>query len=125
MEESITLSTGRICTLANPRLPLLPHYHVLSFPNEQGQPAREEAEEMLLIATRKGRDLARRLYADDECFSLIFNGLRTRRRPWLHVHILPCQSPTAKRVAFLAFYLKRLLGTWPLRLFAARPRESC
>lgn len=125
MEESITLSTGRICTLANPQLPLLPHYHVLSFPNEQGQPAREEAEEMFLIATRKGRDLARRLYADDECFSLIFNGRRTRRRPWLHVHILPSRSPTAKRLAFLAFYLKSLLRRWPLRLLVESSRKTC
>ena len=115
MNESITLSTGRRCTLTDPPVPFLTHYHVLSFPAEQGQPSPQEAEEMVLIAARKARDLGRRYYADEECFSLIFNGMRTRRRPWLHVHILPTPNPAAKRLAFLAFHLKHLLGWWPFR----------
>ena len=85
MHETITLSSGRKCTLQNPALPFLEHYHVLSFPSHQGQPTREEADEIILIATRKARDLGKRCYSDEECFSLIFNGKRTRRKPWLHV----------------------------------------
>lgn len=122
MNESITLSTGRRCTLENPALPFLDHYHVLSFPSEQGQPSPEETEEIVLIATRKARDLGRRYYADEECFSLIFNGMRTRRKPWLHVHILPTRTPTAKRLAFLALDLKHLLRWWPLRRLAIASR---
>ncbi len=124
MRETITLSTGRVCTLENPGLPLLAHYHVLAFPAGQGQPSLEEADEIVLIATRTARDLGRRYYADEECFSLIFNGGRTRRKPWLHVHILPAGSPTAKRFAFLAFYLKRLLRRLPARLVRAGQRRS-
>ena len=113
MRESILLSSGRTCLLQNPALPFLGRYHVLSFPSEQGQPSRAEADEMILIAARKARDLARAYYGDDECFSLIYSGARTRRRPWLHVHILPSRSPWAKRLAFLAFHLKRVLGRLP------------
>ena len=115
MHETITLSSGRKCTLQNPALPFLEHYHVLSFPSHQGQPTREEADEIMLIATRKARDLGKRYYSDEECFSLIFNGKRTRRKPWLRVHILPTKNPTAKRLAFLAFYLKHILRRWPFR----------
>ena len=113
MRESIPLSTGRTCLLQNPGLPFLDHYHVLSFPVEQGEPTRLESDEMILIATHMARYLGRRYYGDDECFSLIYNGRRTTRRPWLHIHILPSRSPTAKRFAFLAFYLKRLLRRLP------------
>lgn len=54
MKESITLSTGRVCKLQNPPLPFLAHYHVLSFPADQGQPSREEADEIILIAVLTG-----------------------------------------------------------------------
>lgn len=118
MRESITLSSGRKCTLQNAALPFLAHYHVLSFPADQGQPSREEADEIVLIAMQKARDLGLRYYADEECFSLIFNGRRTRRRQWLHIHILPTQDPTAKRLAFLAFFLKHVLRRWPFRHLA-------
>lgn len=67
------------CTLQNPALPFLAHYHVLSFPSDQERPSREEADEIILIATQKARDLGLRYYADEECFSLIFNGKRTPR----------------------------------------------
>jgi hypothetical protein len=113
MRESITLSTGRTCRLENPGLPFLAHYHVLTFPSEQGQPSHAEAEEMMMIATRKARDLGLEYFGDDECFSLIYNGRRTRRRPWLHIHILPSRSLATKRLAFLAFQLKHLLRRLP------------
>jgi hypothetical protein len=113
MRESITLSSGRSCLLQNPALPFLVHYHVLSFPVEQGPPSQTEADEMILIATRKARDLGRMVYGDGECFSLIYNAGRTRRRPWPHVHILPSPSPAAKRLVFLAFHLKHLLRRLP------------
>ena len=113
MRESITLSTGRTCLLENPAVPFLGHYHVLTFPAEQGQPSHAETDEMMRIATRVARDIARHSYGDDECFSLIYNGGRTRRRPWPHIHILPSRNLSAKRVAFLAFQLKRWLRRLP------------
>jgi hypothetical protein len=54
MHESITLSTGRVCTLENPALPFLAHYHVLSFPADQGQPSREEAVHDVIYDTHRG-----------------------------------------------------------------------
>lgn len=109
MAEAFRLSTGRICVLQNPSLPFLEHYHVLAFPREQGSPSQAEVEEVLLLATRKARELGRRYFGDEECFSIIYNAGRTRRRPWLHVHILPTRNVAAKRLAFVAFFLKNLL----------------
>lgn len=109
MQEVLRLSTGRVCVLRNPSLPFLASYHVLSFPHEQGTPSELETEELLVLASRKGRELARSYFGDPECFSLVYNAGRTRRRPWLHVHILPTRNTAAKRLAFLAFSLKHLL----------------
>lgn len=109
MEEILRLSTGRVCVLRNPSLPFLASYHVLSFPHEQGAPSELETEELLVLASRKGRELARSCFGDPECFSLVYNAGRTRRRPWLHVHILPTRNTAAKRLAFLAFSLKHVL----------------
>ena len=124
MHETITLTSGRKCTLQNSDLPFLAHYHVLLFPADQGHPTHEEADEIMLIATRKARDLGKRYHSDEECFSLIFNGKRTRRKPWLHVHILPSKNPTAKRIAFLAFYLKHILRRWPFRYISIARRRK-
>lgn len=128
MNQSITLSTGRRCLLVNPDLPFLQHYHVLSCRAAERLPTHEEVEEIVLVATRKARELGKKYFNDEECFSLIFNGMRTRRQPWVHVHILPTRNLAAKRVAFVAFYLKHLLRRWPVRYFSlAKPggvRES-
>jgi hypothetical protein len=113
MRESITLSTGRKCLLENPAVPFLGHYHVLTFPADQGQPSHAETDEMMRIATRVARDIASQSFGDDECFSLIYNGGRTRRRPWPHIHILPSRNLSAKRFAFVAFQLKRWLRRLP------------
>lgn len=109
MRETIALSTGKVCVLRSCALPFLAHYHVLAFPSDQGSPSQAEVEELLLIANRAARQLGRAHCGDEECFSLIYNGSRTRRRPWFHVHILPTRNVAAKRAAFLAFYLKTLL----------------
>ncbi len=118
MRERIRLSTGRTCLLAQPSLPFLAHYHILAFAHEQGEPSAAELEEMLVIANQKARTLGRLYFADEECFSLVYNGGRTRRRPWPHVHILPSASPAAKRLAFLLFSLKHVLR--PLRSLRGR-----
>lgn len=109
MGEILRLSTGRVCILHNPALPFLPHYHVLSFPKEQGTPTGRETSELLMLANRKGRELGLAHFGDEECFSIIYNAGRTRRRPWLHVHILPTRDVASKRLAFLAFFLKNLV----------------
>ena len=108
MGEVFRLSSGRICVLQNPSLPFLAHYHVLAFPREQGAASEAETEEVFLLANRKARELGRRYFGDEECFSIIYNAGRTRRK-WLHVHILPTRNVGAKRLAFLAFFLKNVL----------------
>ncbi|MDJ0851784.1 MAG: hypothetical protein QNK04_25685 [Myxococcota bacterium] len=120
MRESVRLSTGRVCQLARPALPFLAHYHVLTFSAGPEPPTPAEIDEMLVIATQKARALGRLYFCDEECFSLVYNAGRTRRRPWPHVHILPTASPAAKRIAFLLFSLKHLLR--PLRSALRRVR---
>ncbi len=122
MRESIRLSTGRTCLLARPALPFLAHYHVLSLANGEGQPSDAEIDEMLLVANQKARALGRRYHGDAECFSLVYNGRRTRRRPWPHVHILPTGSLAAKRLTFLLFSLKHVLRPLRSALRLARVR---
>ncbi len=117
--SDLRLSSGRICVLRSCALPFLRHYHVLFFPASQGDPTRAEADEVLLFANRAGRTLGLELFGDEECYSLLFHGRRTRRRPWLHIHILPTRNLLARRLAFLAFWLKHLLG-WRRRVRLAR-----
>ncbi len=124
MGESFPLSSGRVCVLHHPPLPFLAHYHVLVFPHHQGPPSEKEIEEILLLANRKGRELGRSYFGDEECFSLIYNGGRTRRKPWLHVHILPTRNTAAKRIAFLAFSLKKILRPMIVFRLARSRREA-
>lgn len=109
MRETFTLSSGRVCRVDNPRLPLLPDYHVLYFPGRQGRPSEVEIEEMLVLARRTARRLGRELHGDPECYTVLFNGARTSRRPWVHFHVLPVESVAKKRWALLCLTLKRCL----------------
>jgi hypothetical protein len=109
MSNQFRLSTGRHCVLLRPSLPFLLHYHVLASPRDQGPPSAAEVDEAFLLANRKGRELGRLYFGDEECFSLIYNAARTRRKPWFHIHILPARNTAAKRIAFVAFSLKNLI----------------
>ena len=59
-----------------------------------------------------------RLYGDAQCFTVLYNGARTRRKPWPHFHIIPARTPGEKRFMLLCLNLKRvsrrLLRAFPL-----------
>ena len=77
---------------------------------------------MWSVAHALGRTLGRRLHGDEECFTVLYNGGRTRRRPWPHFHVILARSPGEKRRALLALSFKRFLRTivrWARRLRGA------
>ena len=108
------LSSGRRCTLTRRALPGLRTYYVLAL--RTADYSRGDVGELQSLAHRVGRMLARRHYGDPECYSLLYNAARTRRRPWPHVHILVARSVADKRWCMLVFQLKHLLRwrRWPL-----------
>lgn len=113
-QKTWRLRSGKRCRLLCPRLPLLPRVHVLSVDPGQGSHTEEDAAELLALAYVAGRRLGERFHGDPECFTLLVNGRRSGRRPWLHVHVLPARSPADKHrmLLLLAFKraLRRLLG---------------
>ena len=109
MRETHVLSSGRICRVDDPGLPLLPSYHVLYFPGRQGQPTDAEVAEMLALAYDAARRLGDEVFDDPECYTVLLNGARARRRPWFHVHLLPVNTVGKRRWALLCLTLKRAL----------------
>lgn len=123
IERALTLRTGRAVELRSPRLPLVRSYHVLAWPRDQGPATPAEIDEMWCIAHAFARARGRELFGDEECFTVLYNGARTRRMPWPHFHVLPARSPTEKRWILVCLLFKRILRPrrWPLvrRVFGA------
>lgn len=108
-DREVRLRTGRVVTLRSPRLPLVDHYHVLAWPKSEGPATPAEIDEMFSLAHAFARARGVELFGDAECFTVLYNGARTRRMPWPHFHILPARSPAEKRWTLLCLSMKRLL----------------
>lgn len=106
MNATHTLSTGRVCALVQDDVPLARGCHVLACSDALSD---DEIEEVLALAYLDGRAVARALHGDPECFTLLYNGARTRVRPWTHVHILPARSVAGKHWMLLCLSVKRML----------------
>lgn len=107
--NALMIGTGRRCTIVRPRLPGLSDYYVLSVA-EHGPPlSAAELDELSTLAHRVGRDLATQRHHDPECYSIIYNAGRTRRKPWPHFHILLAASTLQKRRSFVLLQLKHVL----------------
>lgn len=95
--------------LRRPRVPFVPDYCVLA-------PAAEvpgaSLAELLREAETVARHEAAARFGDPECFSLLCNAGRTRRRRWPHVHIILAPSVRAKRWALVWLSLKHLSRPW-------------
>lgn len=109
VHPSPMLADERRFVVRAPQLPLLPHYHVVSATEGAPPPSPSEIDEMWCVAHALARSLGRALFADEECFSVLYNGARTRRRPWPHFHVILARSPGEKRRALLALSAKRWL----------------
>lgn len=103
------LRSGRVAELRTPSLPLVRHYHVLAWPKDQGPATPAEIDEMWSIAHAFARERGEALFGDPECFTVLYNGARTRRMPWPHFHVIPARTPGEKRWVLLCLSLKRLL----------------
>lgn len=110
----LRLSSGQRCSLTRRALPGLRTYYVLALRTKDW--SQSDIGELQSLGHRVGRMLARRHYGDPECYSLLYNAARTRRRPWPHVHILVARSVADKRWCMLVFQLKHVLRwrRWPL-----------
>ncbi len=95
--------------LRRPHVPLVPDHCVLS-------PAAEvpgaSLSQLLTAAESVARREAQARFGDPECFSLLCNAGRTRRRGWPHVHIILAPNVRAKRWAMLWLALKHLSRPW-------------
>ena len=115
--RGLRLSSGRRCALSKPSLPGLRRYYVLAL-CEAGYTS-VDLREQSALAHRIGQMMARRHFGDPECYTLLYNAARTRRKPWPHVHILVARSVAEKRRDLLLFQLKHLLRwrRWPVFRF--------
>ncbi|MCA9652390.1 MAG: hypothetical protein H6712_18825 [Myxococcales bacterium] len=96
--------------LRRPRVPLVPGYCVLSL--DPARAGTSDLAELLRLADRVARGEALARFGDPECFALLCNAGRTRRRRWPHVHIILAPSVRAKRWALLWLSLKHLSRPW-------------
>jgi hypothetical protein len=103
------LDAGTRLVVRAPDLPLLPHYHVVSWPESAPPPTFGEIDEMWRVAHALARALGKELFGDEQCFTVLYNGARTRRRPWPHFHVILARSTGEKRRALLALSAKRWL----------------
>jgi hypothetical protein len=92
-----------------PQLPLLPHYHVVSWPQGAPPPSTEQIDAMWRVAHALARQLGAERFGDEQCFTVLYDGARTRRRPWPHFHIILARTPGEKRRALIALSAKRWL----------------
>ena len=121
--EIIDLGQGRYCVFAHHPKFFARTYHVLFFPEEQGPPSEREKDSMLLLARHKARECGRRFFNDEECYTIIHNGLGTRRARDTHYHILPLAGRPQKTLFYLVLVIKNLLHI-PLRRGKAARLEA-
>jgi hypothetical protein len=108
-DERLPLSSGRACTLRSRPLPLLPTYHVLFLASEDREPTAGEEHEMFGLAHDAAARLGQRFFGDPGCYTIVFSGGQTRRRPWPHFHIVAVRGIAEKRRALLLLMIKRVL----------------
>lgn len=108
---TVVRSGSRTFRLARSRVPFVRHYFVLHAAGE-AEAGRDALGAMWRAAYQVARRLAEQYQGDPECFSVLFNGGRTRRRPWPHFHIVVTGSLSEKRRALVCISLKRLLRWW-------------
>ena len=90
-------------------MPLVSHYHVLAWPKDQGPATPREIDEMFSLAHTFARERGQALFGDPDCFTVLYNGARTRRMPRPHFHVIPARTPGQKRWTLICLFFKRLL----------------
>lgn len=106
------MSTDATFVVRRPRVPFVPGYCVLTPMLESSHGDGAGLAELLRAAEAVARREAALRFGDPECFSLLCNAGRTRRRRWPHVHIILAPSVRAKCWALLWLSLKHLSRPW-------------
>ncbi len=116
--DRVTLPSGRPVEWHKPDVPLARHYITLAWPRGGAAATDADIDAMWILAHARAREEGMRLYGDAQCFTVLYNGARTRRKPWPHFHIIPARTPGEKRFMLLCLNLKRvsrrLLRAFPL-----------
>ena len=86
--QTFSLESGRSCHLSAIRNDIIPHYYLLAFPADQGQPTSSEFKEMLTLGIEHAQALARQILGDAEAFTVLYSGYSARREKGWHVHIV-------------------------------------
>lgn len=103
------LPSGRRWRLARRRALGAPLAYVLSVDHGGAPPDAADTAALLGRALEHARALGERHFGDPACYTVVLSGARTRRRPWLHAHIVPAPNPAAKHRAMLALTVDRIL----------------
>ena len=120
---TIPLLSGGTCRFCRARTVILPHYFVLTFPEE---PSKSQEEEMLRIALREGRAMAIQHAGKPDAYTIIHSGHSARRDTGWHVHIVVIRNRWEKAWLYLVLSCKNLLQALRLRRDARlrRPRPA-
>lgn len=86
--DNYNLSTGNCCHLVRVRKELIPHYYLLAFPKDQGEPSAAELTEMMNLGIEFAQNLSFDLLGDREAFTIFYSGYSARREKGWHVHIV-------------------------------------
>ena len=112
-ERVFALPSGARVEWRRPRIPFFAHYAVLAWPRDSGPASDADVDAMWSLAHALARAEGARLFADPQCFSVLYNGGRTRRKPWPHFHVIPARTPGEKRRSLLLLSCKRWLRKLP------------
>lgn len=115
-DQPITLSSGRFCTLENPRIPFFASYRVLAWMQDQGEPTPDEQEELLAVALQEARKVATTYVGRSEGFTLIHSGRGSRRADRWHIHIVAVSSRWLKAWLYFVLCVKNVLQAMGLRV---------
>ena len=117
-EPRVALPSGRFVSWHRPHVPFAEHYLTLSWPRGGAEATAEDIDAMWSLAHARAREEGQRLFGDPQCFTVLYNGARTRRMPWPHFHIIPARTPSEKRWVLMCMSLKRisrrLEGAFPI-----------
>jgi len=113
--KELPLASGHICQLSPIRNDLIPNYHLLVFPLNQGQPSTAEVTEMLNIGIEHAQKLSEKLLGDSEAFTILYSGYSSRREKGWHVHIVLLGTRWRKAWLYLILAGKNLLQACGIR----------
>jgi hypothetical protein len=113
--KAVVLKSGRAGVWQCPKVAFLQHYIVLTFPQEQGEPTKDEQSEMLAIAITEARRVSAEVLNDPESFVMIQSGCSNRRSRGWHIHLVLVKNRWDKAWLYFVLFWKNILQAIGLR----------